>query len=388
MKKYIYSFLFAIIITGCSTSSLKNLQKGNYDKAIDKSVKELLKDKTQDDEVQVLSQAYKLANQNDNQKIEQLKLSGQPDIWDQVFTIYDGLQKRQDKVARLSAVINISNIGYQNINYSSEIAGAKSKAAEYYYVHAKNLVEKGDKYAARTAYDELQKVKTYYPNYKDVDNLINTAYNKGTTFVLFKIENNSQSIIPQAFKEELYRTSLEDINQKWTVYDTKPLKDFYYDYFIILNLKLIDISPERQSQNRYTDSKKVDDGWTYKLDNKGNVMKDSSGNDIKIPKFKTIRCEITEIQQTKAVIIAGNMEIINNSTRQLLKTDPVRAEWFFKNAFAKAHGDLNALSPQSSAKLQADPIPFPTNADMIMQAGYILKNTCKDLIRRYNSLLK
>ena len=237
MKKYIYPILLLIIFAACGSSSVKNLQKGNYDKAIDKSVKELLKDRSKDDEIQVLSQAYKLANQNDNEKIEQLKLSGQPDIWEKIYLSYDALQKRQEKVARLAQVINLNYIGYQYVNYSNEISNAKNKAAEYYYVHAKTLLDKGDKYSARTAYDELQKVKTYFPNYKDADDLIKIAYNNGNTYVLFKIENNSQSILPLAFEEELTRSSLADLNQKWTVYDAKPLENFFYDYFITVNIK-------------------------------------------------------------------------------------------------------------------------------------------------------
>jgi hypothetical protein len=388
MKKYIYPILLLIIFAACGSSSVKNLQKGNYDKAIDKSVKELLKDRSKDDEIQVLSQAYKLANQNDNEKIEQLKLSGQPDIWEKIYLSYDALQKRQEKVARLAQVINLNYIGYQYVNYSNEISNAKNKAAEYYYVHAKTLLDKGDKYSARTAYDELQKVKTYFPNYKDADDLIKIAYNKGNTYVLFKIENNSQSILPLAFEEELTRSSLADLNQKWTVYDAKPLENFFYDYFITVNIKLIDISPESLNQNHYKESKQIADGWKYKLDKNGNVMKDSLGNDIKIPKFKTISCNINEVQQSKAIIIAGTLDFINNTTRQIIKTDPVRAEWFFKNNFATSNGDLSALTPQTAAKLQSSQMPFPSNADMILQAGNVLKTMCKDIIRRNNSLLK
>lgn len=387
--KHLYFITFLILIlSACSSSSIKNLQQGNYDKAIDKSVKELLKDRSQEDEIQVLSQAYKLANQKDNQKIEQLRLSGQPDIWDQIFNCYDALQKRQEKVARLAEVINLEYIGYKNQNYSSEIVNAKNKAAEYYYVHAKTLVDKGDKYSARTAYDELQKVKSYYPNYKDVDDLINIAYNKGNTYVLFKIENNSQFKLPQEFKEELSSACLTDLNLKWTIFDSKPLKDFYYDYFIIVNIKLIDISPEKQNQNHYTESRQVADGWKYKLDRQGNVLKDSAGNDIKIPKFKTISCTINEVQQSKAIVITAAVEFINNANRQLIKSDPIRADWFFKNAFAIANGDLNALTPQTAAKLQSGQLFFPPNEEMIMQAGNILKNNCKENIRRNSYLLK
>jgi hypothetical protein len=51
-------------------------------------------------------------------------------------------------------------------------------------------------------------------------------------------------------------------------------------------------------------------------------------------------------------------------------------------------GDLNALSAQSTQKLQSGFIPFPTNGDMIMQSGNVLKSMAKDIIKRNAYLLK
>lgn len=387
MRKLIYILIICLVIFSCSKSSLKYLQKGQYDNAIDKSVKELLKDPQNSEELSVLSQSYKIANQRDNQKIEQLRLSGQPDIWDGIFNTYSLLQKRQEKVARLNQNI-LNYIGYQYVNYNNEIAEAKKKAAEYFYVHAKKLLESKDRFNARIAYDELQKIKSIFPNYKDTDELIKTAYNIGNSYVLFKIVNNSQSILPTSFEYELAKTSVSELNQKWIIFHTKAVDNFYYDYYIRLNIRMIDISPESLNQNNYTDTKRVSDGWQYLLDANGNVKKDSLGNDIKIPKTKIISCKVTEIQQYKACAIAGTIDFINNETNQTIKSEPIRAEWFFKNFYATTMGDLSALSQESTQKLQSSFKPFPTNGDMIMQTGNIMKGMAKDIIRRNANLLK
>ncbi len=387
MKNTIYLLILSFLLLGCSKSSLKYLQKGQYDNAIDKSVKALLKDPNDPEELNVLAQSYKLANQRDNQKIEQLRLSGQPDIWDAIFSTYALLQKRQENVAKLQQPI-LNHIGYQYINYNNEIVEAKKKAAEYFYVHAKKLLEKNEKFDARIAYDELQKLKNMFANYKDVDDLSVKAYNIGNTYVLFKVENNSQSILPMSFESELAKTSVSDLNQKWTIFHTRAVDNFYYDYYIRVNIKMIDISPESLNQNHYVDKKEVQDGWKYLLDANGNVKKDSLGNDIKVPKFKTISCKVTEVQQYKACVISGTLDFFNNETKQIIKTDPIRADWFFKNNYATTMGDLNALSAQSTQKLQSGFIPFPTNGDMIMQSGNVLKSMAKDIIKRNAYLLK
>jgi hypothetical protein len=388
MKKLLFYSLSVFILISCSKSSVKYLQIGDYDKAIDKSVKVLLKDPSKNEDIQVLSQAYKLGNQKDNEKIAQLKLSGQPDIWDKVLISYTALQQRQEKVARLTQVINLDNIGYKYVNYNEEIANTKNKAVEYYYAHAKSLLDKKDKYSARTAYEELQRLKLLYPNYKDVDDLLKTAYNLGNTYVLFKIENHSRSLLPVDFEDELCNTSVGDLKQKWTIFDSKAVENFYYDYFIIANIKLIDISPEKFNRNNYTESKQIADGWQYKLDANGNVMKDSTGKDIKTPKFRTISCAVAEIQQTKAIVIAGTLDFINNETKQLLKSEPIKAEWFFKNTYVIASGDFAALTPETTEKLNSQKLAFPPNGDMILRAGNVLKDMTKNIIRRNSNLIK
>ena len=94
MKNVFIILIISLLLFSCSKSSIKYLQKGQYDNAIDKSVKELLKDPQNNEESEVLKKAYTLANQRDNQKIDQLRMSGQSDIWNAVFNTYSLLQKR------------------------------------------------------------------------------------------------------------------------------------------------------------------------------------------------------------------------------------------------------------------------------------------------------
>jgi len=387
MIKYVKYLLLFLLFTGCGSSSSKYLQKGQYDKAINKAVSNLIKNPNKSSEIDILSQAYSVANQKDNETIEQLRKTGQPDIWDNILSAYKRMQNRQEKVSVLQPHI-LQAIGYKYVNYTSEIAQAKNKAAEYFYAHAKMLLEKNEKYSARTAYDELNKLKDFYPNYKDVDDLLQKAYQMGLSYAFFKIQNNSQSILPIAFENELTKASVGDLNQKWVTFHTTASNNINYDYYIVLNIRIIDISPESLNRNNYTESKEISDGWQYKLDKNGNVMKDSLGNDIKIPKFKTIYCQVSEGVQYKSVVLSGTLDFWDNLNNKLLKSDPMRSEWYFKNIFATATGDLNALSEESKKKINSSQKPFPPNADMIMQAGNVMKSMVKESIRKNSYLFK
>ena len=238
MKRVLYILIITIAFASC-VSSTKMLQRGQYDAAINKSVSKLMSDPSNAKELNVLNQSYKLANQKDKDRIDQLQLSGQPDRWDNIFASYNAMSSRQEVVSRLPQTI-LTSIGYKYVNYNNAIAEAKNKAADYYYIHSKTLLDKKDKYSARQAYDELQRVKSYFPNYKDVDALINQAYEAGVSYVLFKMMNNSQYFLPVDFERDLLKTSLANLNQKWLVFHSQPIKEFYYDYSIIFNCGMLE----------------------------------------------------------------------------------------------------------------------------------------------------
>ena len=386
MKKIFYAFLILSLLTGC-TSSKKYLQRGRYDSAINKSVKKLIKKPDKEKEIAVLEQAYRMANQSDNDRIKFLKQSGQPEIWDEVFKRLNNMKNRQANVKRLQSSV-LAKINFVPIDYDSEIISAKKKAAEYFYVHASELLKKNEKFAARQAYEEFIKVKNYYSSYKDVDRKINDAYVLGVNHVLFKMQNKSGIALPKNFESDLLKISLKELNNKWIDYDTRQDRNIFYDYTIQLNLKLINITPELVKQRDYSESKKVEDGWQYVLNNNGNVMKDSSGNDLKVKKYKTITCYITETHLTKKAIVGGSLDYYDNRTKQLIKTDAVTTESFFDHTFGIAKGDLNAITKKSRQLIRTKPLPFPPNLEMIYRTNENLKKMTKDIINRNKRLVE
>ncbi|MEI6123832.1 MAG: hypothetical protein WCQ95_09390 [Bacteroidota bacterium] len=386
MKKALYILLVMALSAGC-TSSKKYLEKGNYSMAVKKAVSKLQKSPDKAKEIWVITQAFKQAQQQNLDRISYLRKTGQPDIWEEVFTNYAQLNARQNLVKTLSPAV-LSAIGFQTVDYDNDIIEAQKKASEYFYVHGKQLLAKNEKFAARQAYDEFVKIKSYYSNYKDVDDLINQAMALGTTHVLFIMQNNSYSILPADFEQYFMKISLYDLNSKWVLYDTKEQDGLTYDYAIILNIKVIDVSPERLKEKTWIESKEVQDGWTYQYDNNGNVMKDTAGNDIKVPKYVRIACNVNEISQNKEAVLSGKVDFYNNITKQLLQSEPVNANSVFTNFYYMANGNLQALTPETQKRLGNGPLPFPNDFDMIMMANDYLQKAVKDVIRYRNYNIK
>ncbi len=386
MKRFPVLFFILLILSNCSSSS-HYLKKAQFDAAVYKSVSKLRKKPTKTKEINVLREAYAKANQSDLDQINSLRASGEPNIWDNIFSRYSALKNRQAQVKTLPTTV-LNAIHFVPVNYDEEVIAAKRKAAEYFYAHALQLLDKNNRQSARLAYGELLKVKQYYSDYRDVDAKLQEALLNGRNNILFKIQNKSNVIVPQNFEQELLKISMEDMNTLWMNYHTKAIDQINYDYTILLNLKEINVSPEQVREEAYTDQKEIQDGFKYQLDSKGNVMKDTAGNDIKIPIIKVITCKVVLTKARKSAIIGGTLDYINNRSEQLIKTHPIAAETFFENNVAVPYGDLNALSSSSRNLVNTSHfVPFPSNPDIIMQAAIRLKEMTKDLIWRNKNII-
>jgi hypothetical protein len=385
MYRYLLLLLSLGFFLSCA-SSKGLLRKGQYDAAITVAVKKLIKNPNNEKEIYNLSEALRISNDDDNQRIDFLKKSGRPDIWDEVFQRYNALKKRQQSVKRLPVSV-LNRISFKEVDYDLEIIESQKRAASYFYARGEELLKKGDKMSARQAFEHFQKVKGYFSAYQDVDKRIEEARYMGTNFIIYQYVNESGMIIPEDFVKELERISLSDLNRQWLEYHTSQIQNLQYDYEINLKLKIIDVSPEQVKEKAYFETKEIQDGWIYALDQKGNVVKDSLGNDVKRPNMKLIKAEIKETTLHKRALVSGILEFKNLRTGQIIKTDPVTSESVFEHQFCTATGDMAAITPETKKKLGNKPMPFPSNAEMILRTNQTLKNMTHDIIKRNQGLI-
>ncbi len=385
MKPILVLLASALLLTACASSKTL-LRNGRYDEAIYKSTRKLKKDPDKIKQIAVLNEALRIANERDIERINFLKKSGQPDIWEEVFDTYSRLKYRQDVVKTLPTEV-LSTIGFKAADYDNDVIEAKRKAAEYFYAHAMSMLAKNEKLAAREAYEDLLKVKSYYANYKDVDTQLQNALVMGTTNVLFKMNNVAPVVLPAGFEEDLLKIAINDLDTRWVNFDPSEVAGRSYDNVVLLNIRDIDVTPERIHERSWVESREVEDGWKYVYDANGNVKKDSAGNDIKEPKFKTISCQLLETSMSKSAMVSGVLDFFDNTNSQLLKSEPITAQSDFNHVFVMAHGDLNALKQETRQRL-GQPRPFPNDLEMIMMSNDILKDVAKNLIHSNTYLFK
>lgn len=376
MKKIIYISIFSMLIvfSGC-TMSKHYLKQGQYDMATKEAVKKLRKKPTKEKHILVLEQAFPLANDIDNRRIKYLHEEGEPDRWDEIFHIYSDLEIRQVLVEGVTPLyVDGRKIDFPHVDYDQEIVEAKLKAAAYYYAHGKQLLNSGNRFSCRQAYDEFKIAKSYTSGYSDIDDLIEESFNKGLSHVLIIAINSTPFKLPNDFMVNLIDFPTADLNSFWIKYYSRDTRNGNYDVFVNVTLTIADVSRNNISHNEHTESKKVKDGWEYKLDKNGNIMTDSLGNKIKIDKYKIINCRVTETRQFKQAHIEGALNYVDSETSQIIKSVPVAADHTFEHFYTTANGDLDALTNETRAKLKSKPMPYPLDVEMIYAANETLRN--------------
>jgi hypothetical protein len=117
------------------------------------------------------------------------------------------------------------------------------------------------------------------------------------------------------------------------------------------------------------------------------VLKDSLGNDVKVPRKVIIRADVLEVYQTKAARLSGFVEIYDAERSARLDSENLSTEILFENYASTFKGDRRALSEDSKRRIGNAPMPFPRNEDMLVQAAERLKPNLKDELRRNRAIL-
>jgi hypothetical protein len=389
--RFIHVLIFSLLLTAGCSSPEKLLQKGNYDALIEKSVKNLIKKPNSEEDATMLDKSYKLANDRDNERIKYLKMEGNPNSWDELLVLYAGLKNRQASVKRVLPLhIGGRTIQYEYVDYDAEMVTAKHKAAEYYYAHGRKLMEGKTKESYRQAYYELKKAQAYSgDSYSDLNQLLNQTHALGMSSVLVDVVNKTIINLPPEFTDGLIAVNASELNSEWVEYHTRKLdQDGHYDYYVDIILQTIEVSPDLSQDKDEIQKKTVDNGYEYVLDNKGNVMRDTSGNDIKVKKYKEIQCTVITTHQQKDCNIKGEIEFLSANPQALIKKQPIAAGTHFEHVSARAIGDVNAITPDTKKLIDLKPIPFPDDIRMIIDCTEALKKSINEAIQYNRGLLQ
>ena len=311
MKKITTLFLL-LILASCGVKQTTNmLNSGDYDGAIDNAVSGLRSNKDKKGKqvyIYLLEEAFAKAKERDLSDIKLLTKEANPRNFEKIYTTYIQLNNRQEKIRPilpLRLMKENRNAIFPFDDYTDQIVSSKNTLSKYLYENAKALLLTKDKMTIRRAFDDLEYLDQINPGYKDVAKLLDQAHALGTDYVNVSLKNETNMVIPTRLQNDLLDFSTNGMNDKWTVFHTNKQKGITYDFGIVVNFRQINITPEQIKEKEFIKEKEIKDGVKTLTDSRGNVVKDSLGNPIKVDKFKTIKIEIYEFTQFKAAQVTA-----------------------------------------------------------------------------------
>lgn len=374
-------FVFFLLMASISCTSIEKLvDTGQYDKAIYFSTNKLSGAKVKKVEyVRGLETAFKKATDRDMAFVEKLKNEGNPESWETILSVYATISNRQESIRPLLPLTdeNGKKANFLFVNTNDLEKEAKEQTINFLYSSAKDFLQEArstkDRIPARKAYDALLRLKNYSARFMDVPQLEREARELGTTKILVNVQNYSQAVFPAGLEDEILRLGFRDLDREWQKFDAYPERNREYDLGITLILSNVQVSPGSVSEKSFSEKKEIPDGFQYLLDEKGNVRKDTAGNDIKLPKTKVIEAQILEVFQSKSAGLSGRLEVIDLHTKGVRESRDINAVAIFENRAASFKGDERALTEDTKKRLGNRPAVFPTDAILLLEAARKLR---------------
>lgn len=331
-----------------------------------------------------------LANQRDLTEINGIRKST-PEAYLHIYDLYERIDKRQKYVLSHAPIIGVDGYKaeFKLADIAASMSAVKGKAIdELYDVAYANLMSgrKGNKQDARLAVNQFARLLDIDRTHPHAEDLLQEARDIGIVHVIVKLNNKSNVIIPSALEDYIVDTDLDELNGEWIRFYTDGSEKRDFDVIAEVDLLSIQISPEREVIDRKMFYEDVKDGWEYILDEHGNVQKDTLGNDMKRDKYVQVSGEWISIHRSKISDITGAVAYRNRNTGEVRKGRPLNIHYEFNDVSYDFRGDDRVLSSKQKRDLRKRPLPWPSDLDMTMSSGEILRGELINELHRLDEI--
>ena len=392
MKKVLLVFTVLMFLIACGgvKKTQEAMNRGNYVQAMHRAMDELADNKSRNSRqpyILLLEESFERHTEQMLSRISFLEKEDNEANFETIFKSYSDLNNLQENIRPLLPLFIKDENRYAEFafrDYTDEILTSKGRLSDYLYTKAKSLISDANtKYDFREAYNDLDYLNRINPDYQDSRHLMDEAYKNGIDYVKVNVMNVTDQIVPQRLEMELLNFNTYGLDDIWTKYHNNPMSSVTYDYEMQLAFKDISISPEQIRERQIIKEKDIVDGYDYLTDDNGAIVKDSLGNKIKVDRYRTVRCEYYEFTQFKSALVNGQVNYIDLESQQQLNTYPITSEFVFEHIFDDYNGDKRALDSNLVALLSVGEVPFPSNEQMVYEAGEDLKARLKHIVNRH-----
>lgn len=389
MKK-ILLLVGIILLASCNSAkrAQRELSTGNYVKSINIAVNQLQRNKTNrraQQQMLILEEGFQKLKQRDKKRIKFLQRENVASNSVEIHDLYVQLNEIQNKIRPLLPLQNESQsrqMQFEFLDLDQKIIDAREKMVSYLYEEANLLLNSGDKFSAREAYEDLQRIEQLRPNFKDTRQMLNEAKLMGTDFILVTLINTTDFTIPNRVQDMLLDFNTYGLDDEWTTYHTERQQSLDYDYGIRIQFSDFVFSPDMLREREINLEEEVVDGWEYKKDSRGAYIRDEEGKRIKVNNYVTVSGLMLQSLQQKSVAVQAQVIYRDIKSGQNINSFPLASEFVFENISAVFQGDARVLSDEDKVILNNRPVPFPSNEQMLIDAGEEIKQNLKAILVR------
>jgi hypothetical protein len=360
MKKKIISLVFLIgvlVLSSCSTGKVA-YRKGNYYDATMQSVQHLRLKPESANALETIKKSYPMALEFNQQKINLLVQSSQPDKFVEVVELYTQLNTLADEITRCPAALAaVRPVVY----FHDQLNKAKEFAAKEQYDEGVRLMNTGFIDDARQAYARFERVKHCKPNYLDIDRKILLAEDLGTLKVVVEqVPVNSQSfqVSAKVFYDRMFNYLKRSVERKFVRFyqptDAEQLKiiphqviRMQFNDFIIGNIR------EREVNEEFTSDSIVVGSYT-----------DANGNKYDVKGVVKAKVTSTEREVVSKGIL--DVRVIDYASDQIQTDRKFPGEFIWRNDWATFNGDVRAVPPVKLKLVEQKQVMPPLPQEMFL----------------------
>ena len=365
--------LLSVVIVSCSKSGKKALESGKYYEAAIQAIDKLRRDSNNDKALEVLPNAYQLAQEDLLRDISRAKLANQQFKYERVVDDYAKLNELHDKIEKCPSCRKVVSPD----SYFREYEDALEIAATERYEFADAILRKGTIDAGRSAYDNFNELARYAPNYKDVNAKIEESLFVGSYHVVVEQPNINSKMYQ--YSNDFFRGKVDEFLQ------TNRRLNKFIRFYQPAEAKQLKLNPDHVVRLEFIEFVV---GETNLKSEKINVTsKDSvktgtakiGGKNVDV--YGLVNATVT--RNHKSVRSRGllSMEIYDYKSKKVLLRDQLPGEFIWDNKWASFNGDERALS-----KSDLEAVRF--KEEMPPPAQQLFIEFCKPIYDQFSTRIK
>lgn len=347
MKKLLFpsALLACLLFSACNTTQ-KLYEAKEYDQVIMKASPKICSGRIRPEEAHWVASAYHEANQADHERIQQLKATGQPDVWPEIYERYKSMKGREQALECMPTAMKKS-FNYQPLNLDEELSASKNKAEAYLSAKIRQLLETGEPANIKEGKRLIQALKHVNPDTPLIGEFQIMAMLRQTSRLESEFEyNDRRHPLPEGIDEAIMYFDETELARFPIAKDglVKPAK-------LIVELTGFIVSPDR------------DETTTFKESN-GDLT--ATVTDHNLSKSATVKADLHFIYR--------DPESVTESEWNVFTIRDLEASSKFNYTYTTIEGREEACSAQTLERMTKKPIPFPTDVSLLKDAALRLND--------------